>query len=403
MANCLAAQSGGPTPVINAALAGLLEANNEEKLYDKVYGGLYGIEGILGEKLVNLIYNPEENMLLKQTPAAILGSCRYKLQDKNEADFIKILEVMDKYNIETFFYIGGNDSMDTVSKLKKYAEKAGINKRFIGLPKTIDNDLALTDHSPGYGSAAKFIASSVLATSYDFNVYTRKDVFIVETMGRDTGWLAASAYLNKIPDILLLPEDTFNKEKFLNRVEKCLSTNNKCYIVTSEGIKDSDNKSVTSLATESGDGFDHITLSGGKAANFLRHIIINEKLSESCKVQDLGVLQRCFSPSLSKTDVEESFQIGKAALLASKNPDSTGKMMAIKRNSGKEYNVSFGLVPVEEVANKVKYFPKEWILDDYSGITDGGINYILPLIQGSPDIKYKNGLPVYLKPYYKFL
>jgi len=400
MANCIVAQSGGPTAVINATLAGILEANTEEKVYDKVYGGLHGIEGILQERLVHLVHDSEKNAILKQTPAAILGSCRYKLKRENEEDFVKIINIMDKYDIETFFYIGGNDSMDTVKMLSEYAEKNGLNKRFIGCPKTIDNDLVDTDHCPGYGSAAKFIASTVLATNHDYNVYTRKEIFIVETMGRDTGWLAAASYLSKIPDILLLPEDTFNKEKFLNRVQQCINRNNKCYIVTAEGLSDPDNNLVSTESTVK-DEFNHAKLGGGNIANSLKRLIMEEKLSSNCKVQDLGLLQRCFSPSLSKTDVDESCQIGRTALLKSKDTSFTGKMINIIRNKGKEYSASFGTVDVANVANKVKFFPKEWILPDYKGITDDGINYILPLIQGNLDMKHKDGMPVYMEPYHK--
>ncbi|MCL2342231.1 MAG: diphosphate--fructose-6-phosphate 1-phosphotransferase [Firmicutes bacterium] len=400
MANCIAAQSGGPTAVINATLAGILEANTKEKVYDKVYGGLHGIEGILQERIVHLMHDSEKNSILKQTPAAILGSCRYKLRREKEEDFVKIMDIMDKYDIQTFFYIGGNDSMDTVKMLAEYAEKHGINKRFIGCPKTIDNDLVATDHTPGYGSAAKFIASTVLATNHDYNVYTRREIFIVETMGRDTGWLAASAYLNKIPDILLLPEDVFNKQKFLSKVEQCLNRNNKCYIVTAEGLSDPDNNLAEPEAA-SDDGFNHAKLGGGMIANSIKRLITEEKLSANCKVQDLGLLQRCFSPSLSETDVEESMQVGKTALIKSKDPNFTGKMINIIRNEGKEYSSSFGSANVADVANKVKFFPKEWILDGYSGITEDAINYILPLIQGNIDMKHQNGMPVYMEPYHK--
>ncbi|NLC42603.1 MAG: diphosphate--fructose-6-phosphate 1-phosphotransferase, partial [Erysipelothrix sp.] len=216
MGNCLVAQSGGPSSVINATLAGVVMGNQLDQHYDKVYGGLHGIEGILQELFVDLTnMTEEENVVLRQTPASALGSCRYKLKRENTADFVKLFEILEKYDITTMFYIGGNDSMDTVYALSQYAEKNGITgHQFVGCPKTVDNDLMETDHCPGYASAAKFIATTQLQTWLDYNVYTRQEVFILETMGRDAGWLAASATTTGKVDVLLLPEDVFEKEKF---------------------------------------------------------------------------------------------------------------------------------------------------------------------------------------------
>ena len=211
MANCLAAQSGGPTAVINATVAGVVKANQMNPYYDKVYGGLNGIEGILKERFVDLTeMTDEENLILRQTPSSALGSCRYKLKRDNVADFEKLFEILDKYDIETMFYTGGNDSMDTVAALSEYAKAHDIKgHRFVGCPKTVDNDLVITDHCPGFASAAKFISTTALQTWLDVNVYTRQEVFVLETMGRDAGWLAASACLSGIVDILVLPEEFF--------------------------------------------------------------------------------------------------------------------------------------------------------------------------------------------------
>ena len=219
MANCIVAQSGGPSSVINATLAGIIKANQLNPLYDHVYGGINGIEGVLQERFVDLTKMTErENLILRQTPSSALGSCRYKLKRDNLEDFEKIMKIMEKYNVETLFYIGGNDSMDTVASLSEYAKRNGIkNRRFIGCPKTIDNDLEQIDHAPGFASAAKFIATTALQCWQDVNVYpaSRKEVFILETMGRDAGWLAASACLSNIVDILILPEKNFDKETVL--------------------------------------------------------------------------------------------------------------------------------------------------------------------------------------------
>ena len=226
MSNCIVAQSGGPTSVINATVAGIVKANQLNPVYDRVFGGLNGIEGILAERFVDLTdMSDEENHLLQQTPSSALGSCRYKLKRDNVEDFEKLLALMDKHDIETLFYIGGNDSMDTVAALSEYAAKNGIkDKRFVGCPKTVDNDLMHIDHCPGFASAAKFIATTALQTWLDVNVYpaSRQEVFILETMGRDAGWLAASACLSGKVDILILPEDEFDEERFIERVRTCI-------------------------------------------------------------------------------------------------------------------------------------------------------------------------------------
>ena len=399
MSNCIIAQSGGPTAVINATVAGLVKANQLNPYYDHVYGGLHGIEGILQEKFVDLTnMSEEENRILKQTPASALGSCRYKLKRDNVADFKKLIEVLDKYDIETMFYTGGNDSMDTVAALSEYAAKNGItNHRFVGCPKTVDNDLMHTDHCPGFASAAKFIASTALQTWLDYNVYTRQEVFILETMGRDAGWLAASACLSEHVDLLVLPEDEFNEEAFLAQVKEIVEKTNKCYIVVSEGVKYADGTYLAAKNAQN-DGFGHAILGG--AGNALKELILSTKTAERCKVQDLSTAQRAFALTQSLTDVEESYRLGMSAHMRSCDGKFTGKMVMVTRKPGEYYDVEFGAVDASEVANYVKSFPKEWILDNYRGISEEAKNYLRPLIAGTPTILMENGLPAYVKPYY---
>lgn len=399
MANCLVAQSGGPTSVINATVAGVVRANQMNPYYDHVYGGLNGIEGILQERFVDLTkMSDEENRILRQTPSSALGSCRYKLKRDNIKDFEKLFEIMEKYDIETLFYTGGNDSMDTVAALSQYAKEHGItNRRFVGCPKTVDNDLVHTDHCPGFASAAKFIANTALATWLDVNVYTRQEVFILETMGRDAGWLAASACLSGIVDLVVLPEVAFDKELFLNEVRRCVAEKNKCYVVVSEGCKYADGTYITAAEAKN-DGFGHAVLGG--AANALKNMILESGAASRCKVQDLSTAQRCYVTSQSKVDVEESFQLGMSAHMRSCDKNFTGKMVGLKRKDQEVYDVDFFAIDADQVANFVKAFPSEWILENYHGISEEALAYLRPLVVGSPVIVYKNGLPAYVKPYY---
>lgn len=400
MSNCLIAQSGGPTSVINATLAGVVKANQLNPIYDTVYGGLNGIEGILQERLVDLTNMSErENLVLRQTPSSALGSCRYKLKRDNEADYKKLFEVLEKYNIETMFYVGGNDSMDTVAALSEYAKKNNITKhRFVGCPKTVDNDLMVTDHCPGFASAAKFISTTALQTWLDVNVYTRQEVFILETMGRDAGWLAASACLSGIVDLVVLPEEVFDEEKFLAEVRKCIAEKNKCYVVVSEGIKYA-NGDYVAAGKAKNDGFGHAILGGAGAE--IKNIILESGAAERCKVQELSTAQRCHATEQSLVDVTESFKLGMSAHMRSANKDFTGKMVAVVRKDSAEYDVEFIATDASNVANHVKSFPLEWALPNYRGITQEAIDYMLPLIQGSPVVIYdEKGLPAHVKPYY---
>ena len=399
MANCLVAQSGGPTSVINATVAGIVKANQMNPYYDKVFGGLNGIEGILKEKFVDLTnMSDEENLILRQTPSSALGSCRFKLKRDNVEVFKQLIEILDKYNIETMFYTGGNDSMDTVAALSEYAKANNItNHRFVGCPKTVDNDLILTDHCPGFASAAKFIATTALHTWLDVNVYTRQEVFVLETMGRDAGWLAASACLSGCVDLLIVPEVPLDKEKFLNEVRTCVAEKNKCYIVCSEGAKFTDGTYVAAGEAK-GDGFGHAMLGG--AGNAIKNMILESGAAERCKVQDLSTAQRCFASGQSLVDVNESFQLGMSAHMRSTDGKFTGKMVGLVRKDIPAYDVDFEAFDAVQVANQVKGFPTDWIKPNYRGITDEAIKYLEPLIEGSPVVIYKDGVPAYVKPYY---
>ena len=399
MSNCLVAQSGGPTAVINATVAGVVKANQMNPYYDKVYGGLNGIEGVLQERFVDLTEMSDmENVILKQTPSSALGSCRYKLKRDNVADFEKLFQVLDKYDIETMFYTGGNDSMDTVAALSQYAKEHNItNHRFVGCPKTVDNDLMHTDHCPGFASAAKFIATTALHTWLDVNVYTRQEVFILETMGRDAGWLAASACLSGIVDICILPEVAFDKEIFLGEVKKCIEEKNKCYVVVSEGCKYADGTYIAAGEAKN-DGFGHAILGG--AANALKNMILESGTAERCKVQDLSTAQRCFATDQSLVDVNESFELGMSAHMHSTDGTFTGKMVGLARKDQAEYDVDFITIDADKVANYVKSFPSEWILPNFRGISEEALKYLRPLIIGSPTVVYTDGVPAYVTPYY---
>lgn len=398
MANCLVAQSGGPTTVINASLAGVVKANQLNPVYDIVYGGLNGIEGILQERLVDLTHMPDmENRILRQTPSSALGSCRYKLKRDDETDYRKLVAVMDKFNIEIMFYIGGNDSMDTVDALSQWAKKNNIAKRFVGIPKTVDNDLMVTDHCPGFASAAKFVNDVVTSTWLDYNVYTRSEVFILETMGRDAGWLAGSSVISGKVDLLVLPEEDFNQEVFLAEVKKCMETKGKCYIVVSEGAHFADG-SYLAAGKAVNDGFGHAVLGG--AGNAVKNMILEAGIAPRAKVQDLSTAQRCANYTQSLVDVTEAFELGMSAHMRSADGKFTGHVVGVQRKPGTEYDVNFIEGPADQFANHVKHIPAEWILPNYAGLSQEAYDYFKPLIVGEPALIMKDGVPAYVKPYH---
>ncbi|MBU3132216.1 6-phosphofructokinase [Clostridium gasigenes] len=397
MANCIIAQSGGPTSVINSSVVGLLKANKDLDLFDNVYGGLNGIEGILNGSLINLTtLSDEEIQIFRHTPSSGLGSCRYKMKNLEDGaeEYDKLLEILKANDIKAFFYVGGNDSMDTIAKLGKYAVETGLDIKFMGIPKTIDNDLMFTDHTPGFGSAAKFIATTVLETYLDSSVYINNGIFILETMGRDTGWLAASACLAQIngkpvADFIYLPEIAFDTDKFLSDVNQKFKEQNQVYIVVSEGIRNAEGTFVTEVEKQH-DTFGHAQLGG--VGNYLKHLIINSGITTRVKSLELGVLQRCAIHCASNVDLQEAYDAGYSALEFARDGMS-GYMVGIKRDSNSPYKVSYFLVPAYKIANNVKYFPTEWVNTAGNHLTAEALNYFIPLVNGEPSLILENYLP----------
>ncbi|MBR6650713.1 MAG: 6-phosphofructokinase [Clostridia bacterium] len=398
-------QSGGPTAAINATLAGVIKGcfNNRDTI-TKVYGMKNGIEGFLKEDLINLTNyfesDTEEKLnILAATPAAALGSCRKKLPapDADKEFFDNLIELFRKYDIRYFFYIGGNDSMDTVAKLTKYLESSDYEMRVMGVPKTIDNDLQATDHTPGYGSAAKYIAATMSEIIRDCAVYKIPAVTIVEIMGRDAGWLTAASALPRIvsgeaPDLVYLPEVDFDTNGFIEKVKSCLADHPNVVIAVSEGIRGADGKYVGE-GTQSGvaDVFGHKYLSG--TGKFLEQLV---KAEIGCKVRsvELNISQRCAAHLRSETDINESIGVGCAAAESAAN-GTTGCMMAMNRAEDK-YEITYEAKAIANIANMVKTVPAEFITKDGSNVTDECLEYILPMIQGEAKNYYKKGLPVHL-------
>jgi len=398
--NAIVGQSGGPTAAINATLAGVIKGCLENDSIDIIYGMRHGIDGILNGNVneLNSIFESNEALeLLIQTPAAALGSCRKKLPVKGSDDSVyeRIFTFFDEHDIGYFFYIGGNDSMDTVDKLTSYAREKGIDGiHFVGVPKTIDNDLAGTDHTPGYGSAAKYIATTVAECVRDCAVYTVPAVTIIEIMGRDAGWLTASAALAEAVcgygvDCIYLPETSFNDERFFADIENAFKKHPNVVIAVSEGIRYADGEYV-GASGQSGavDAFGHKYLSGtGKT---LEHKV---KDHFGCKVRsvEVNILQRCAGHLLSKTDIDESVLTGEFAVNSAVKGQS-GVMVCTVRIDG-NYKLDFVCKNINEIANLIRCVPDEYINSDNNGITEEGIRYMLPLIQGEVDITWEKGLP----------
>lgn len=400
--NCMVAQSGGPTAAINASLAGVIDGVMKSKKYDTIYGSLNGITGILNNDLMNLsaLMEKDEAYLhrLTVTPAMFLGSCRHKLPNylDDDSSYVYIFKQFADYDIDAFFYIGGNDSMDTVLKLSEYGKRIGSPIRIIGIPKTIDNDLCETDHTPGFGSAAKYIASSLLEISHDTFIYAVKSVTIVEIMGRDAGWLTAAAALarneyNKAPHLIYLPEVPFDKEDFLLDVKRLLFEQNNVIVAVSEGIRDASGNYI-SASEQSVDTFGHSQLSGvGKTLEFL----VKEKLGVKVRSVEINVLQRCASHLASKTDLDEAFALGNKAVALSEE-GVTASMVTMNRVSDNPYCIEYGYAEIKHIANEAKSVPTEWISDAGNDIKQPLLDYLAPLIQGEVDVTYQNGLPVYM-------
>ena len=400
--NVLVAQSGGPTSAINASLAGVLKATIDSDNYDRCYGAINGVLGVLSENYLDLTDKAKGDSdfikLLNQTPAMYLGSCRFKLPEYRDDDssYSFIFSQFRKLNIGAFFYIGGNDSMDTVLKLSNYAREIGSDVKIIGVPKTIDNDLCNTDHTPGFGSAAKYIASSLLEIAHDTFIYAVKSVTIVEIMGRDAGWLTAASALARngystAPHLIYLPEVPFDKEKFISDVRHELSKRNNVIIAVSEGIRDKDGNYITSSKAMA-DTFGHQQLSGaGKALEFL----VKENIDVKVRSVEINVLQRCAAHLASKTDLDESFAQGKKAVALSEE-GQTGCMVVLKRISNAPYQVEYSYAQIKDIANEAKSVPLEWINREENDITEEFIEYLRPLIIGEAEHYYENGIPKYL-------
>ena len=400
MKNCIIAQSGGPTAVINASLCGAAKAAAGNKKIGNVYGALNGIQGVINEKFIDMsevLKTETEEMMLKQTPASFLGSCRYKLSGSKE-EYEKIFDVFKKYGVGYFFYIGGNDSMDTVHKLSVYAKENKYDVNIIGIPKTIDNDLMETDHTPGFGSAAKYLATAVREIGLDSDVYFLNSVTIVEVMGRNAGWLTASTVLArdeklKAPHLIYLPEETFSDEKFFDDIRR-LNSEGITNVVTavSEGIKYADGTYVCeSAASGLEDTFGHKCLSGTAK-------VLEEKVRKTlkCKARgiELNVVQRCSSHSASLTDVNEAFEVGCEAVKAAVRGE-TGKMMVYKRVSNMPYKIEIESCDIGGIANEEKTVPKEWIVNG-NDVSEKMKTYLMPLIQGNNELYYVNGVPKFL-------
>lgn len=403
--NVIVGQSGGPTAAINSSLAGVYRTAIDRGA-KKVYGMLNGIQGLLEERYIDLstrITNELDAELLKRTPSAYLGSCRYKLPGIHEdmAVYEKIFAFLEKMDIEAFIYIGGNDSMDTIKKLSDYAIITGSEIRFIGCPKTIDNDLALTDHTPGYGSAAKYIGTSVKEIIRDSFClrYDKGVVTIIEIMGRNAGWLTGAAALARGedcsgPDMIYLPEIPFDFQSFKEKVAKKLEKKRSVVVAVSEGIHTADGKYVCEYGTSIDfvDAFGHKQLSG--TASYLASFIAGEL---GCKTRaiELSTLQRSASHLASRVDILEAYQVGGAAVKAADEGDS-GKMVVIVRTSDDPYQSTTEVKDVHKIANDEKLVPREWLNKEGDYVTDEFVSYVRPLIQGDVSPIMVDGIPRHL-------
>ena len=392
-------QSGGPTAVINASVAGVIAEALNHECVEEVYGSLNGVLGILQEDLVDLASESQQQIrALKHTPGAALGTCRYKL--KKQADFDRILEVFKAHNIRYFFYIGGNDSQDTADKISKLAQAQGYELRVIGIPKTVDNDLPTTDHTPGYASTIKYLATTVRELACDNDAMGQGDlVSIVEVMGRSAGWIAAGTALAKRrdhphdpPHLILLPEIPFNQEKVLEDVRRVLKREKYCLIVVAEGLVDADGNYLAADAAT--DAFGHATLGG--AGDTLGEIIGANIPGAKVRVARPGIMQRCATHVASKTDADEAFLIGQAAVKAA-IAGETDKMVTLIRGDAEHYTVETSLAPLSEIANGIKKLPREWINEDGVSMNFQFLRYAQPLVTGEVAVPYDTGVPVFAR------
>ena len=394
---CLFGQSGGPTSVINSSAYGVIRTALDTPEITKVYGAAHGVTGILNDTLYDLgLEDAEELALLMNTPSSELGSCRYKIKD--EKDLERILEVFKKYDVRYFFYNGGNDSMDTCMKVSDFLRKAEYECRVIGVPKTIDNDLCNTDHCPGFGSAAKYIATTVAEVYKDATVYDTGMITIIEIMGRHAGWLTGASALAGLagapPDLIYLPEIPFVMESFLHEIEEVYREKSKCLVAISEGAQYADGIFVSEPRASETDGFGHHQL-GGLAAGLAA--LVKQRTGAKVRGIELSLLQRCGAHLASQTDIDEAFLAGKTAVESAVSGE-TGKMVAFTReNIGGGYHCGITLQPLTNCANEEKKVPREWISEKGTYVTQEFIDYVLPLIQGENRRKTENGLPRFAK------
>ena len=403
--NIVVGQSGGPTAVINSSLAGVFSAAKALGV-KKIYGMHHGIQGFLNEDLIDIsayVKDDKDVELLKRTPSAFLGSCRYKLPkiEGNEEVYDKIFEILEKYDIECLFYIGGNDSMDTIKMLSDYAAMKGKSQRFMGVPKTIDNDLPITDHCPGYGSAAKYIATSmkeIIRDNESFGV-EKPTVTIVEIMGRHAGWLTAAAALSRGedcdgPDMIYLPEVTFDVDDFVERVKKLAAEKSSVVIAVSEGLKLADGRFACELGNASDfvDAFGHKQLSGCAAA--LANIVAGATGLKTRAVE-FSTLQRAATHIASLQDINEAFSVGYLAGQAAEE-GKTGMMITIDVKERNPYQVGYSIYDIHAIANVERPVPAEWIINDGTDVSEEYVNYARPLILGELTPMMVNGTPRHL-------
>ena len=398
---CIIGQSGGPTSVINASAYGVIDTALKSGAITQVLGAEHGIKGVLNDRLFDMgLEDPEELRLLRYTPSSALGSCRYKIADPelDDTDYKRILEVFKKHDVRYFFYNGGNDSMDTCNKINQYMQSVGYDCRVMGVPKTIDNDLFGTDHCPGFASAAKYIATSCMEVYQDARVYDTGMVCIMEIMGRHAGWLAGAAALATAygagPDLVYLPEVDFDMDKFLADVDRIYKEKGNCMVAVSEGIHYADGTFVSEAKTSATDGFGHAQL-GGLAAHLAS--VVKEKTGAKVRGIELSLLQRCGAHLASETDIEESVMSGKAAV-ENAVAGITDKMVGFQctRDNGK-YVCKTELLNLTDVANTEKKVPLEWINKEHNGVEQPFIDYVLPLIQGEPNLPKVDSLPRFAK------
>lgn len=400
--NCIVAQSGGPTAAINASLAGVINGVLASEKYDKIYGSIHGISGVFEKNFIDLTeLNKKHGSqidLLSTSPAMFLGSCRFKMPSftEDKSCYEQLFKTFEEMNVGAFFYIGGNDSMDTVDKLSRYAEEIGSDIKFAGVPKTIDNDLINTDHTPGFGSAAKYIATTMLEIAHDTYIYDLPCVTIVEIMGRNAGWLTAAAALarntyNPTPQLIYLPEVAFSKESFLADVKELLKKEKNIVVAVSEGIRDKDGVYI-SAQNATLDKFGHPQLSGvGKALeNYLK-----EELGIKVRSIELNIIQRCGGHLASRTDLDESIKLGEFSVKYTEE-GHTGFMTSLKRRSTVPYMYDIEMAPLNEIANQEKKVPREWINEAGNDVRPEIVEYMRPLIQGEVSIAYRDGLPSYI-------